>query len=158
MKGTSTSMKFWNQESDYDKLEPLTEQMIVRAEKELKVKLPQSYISLLKKQNGGYINFDAHPSPQPTEWADDLIRVDHIYGIAPNKGILQSSYLIKEWDLPKNLVLISGDGHWWIALDYRIQKEEPPVVYIESDGGRTIELARNFDSFLVGLCTWEYED
>jgi hypothetical protein len=49
-------------------------------------------------------------------------------------------------------VLISGDGHWWIALDYRRQKEKPPVVYIESDGGRTVELASNFDSFLA------YED
>ncbi len=90
-------MEFWNQESEYYKLEPLTEQMIVRAERELKVKLPQPYIALLKKQNGGYINFDAHPSSRPTEWADDHIRVDHIFGIAPDEGILQSPYLIKEW-------------------------------------------------------------
>lgn len=46
-------------------------------------------------------------------------------------------------------MLISGDGHWWIALDYRKRKEEPPVVYIESEGGFTIELAKNFDSFLT---------
>ncbi|MCR8630881.1 SMI1/KNR4 family protein [Paenibacillus sp. N5-1-1-5] len=59
---------------------------------------------------------------------------------------------------PKHVVLISGDGHWWIALDYRDRKEEPPVIYIESDGGTTFELAKNFNSFLVGLCHWGYED
>lgn len=150
-------MEFWSQESEYFKLQPLTKDIVVRAEKELKIKLPESFIALLEKQNGGYINFDAHPTSLPTEWADDHIKVDHIYGIALNEGILQSSYLIREWGLPRNLVLISGDGHWWIALDYRKRKEEPPVIYIESDGGATIELAENFDSFLTGLCNWEYK-
>lgn len=76
-------MHFWNQESDYFKLQPLTKEMVFHAEKELKVCLPESFIALLEKQNGGYINFDAHPTSVPTEWADDHIKVDHIYGIAP---------------------------------------------------------------------------
>lgn len=131
---------------------------MAHVEKDLKVKLPEYFIGLLEKQNGGYINFDAHPASLPTEWADDHIKVDYIYGIAPNEGILQSSYLISEWGLPKKLIIISGDGHWWIALDYRNCNEEPPVIHIESDGGLTIELANNFDSFLRGLCNGKYED
>lgn len=151
-------MEFWRQESDYFELQSLTKEMVLSAEKELKVRLPESYITLLEKQNGGYIIFDAHPSPLPTKWADDHVMVDHIYGIAPNEGVLEISYLIKEWGLPNEIVLISGEGHWWIALDYRKRKEDPPVIYIESDGGFTIELAKNFDSFLAGLCNWEYVD
>ncbi|MDD9269595.1 SMI1/KNR4 family protein [Paenibacillus sp. GCM10023248] len=58
----------------------------------------------------------------------------------------------------EELIIISGDGHLWIALDYRNCNDEPPVKYIESDGGFTIELANNFNSFLTGLCNWEYED
>lgn len=76
------------------------------------------------------------------------------------KGILESEYLIKEWDLPENVVLISGDGHSWIALDYSIRKTEPPVILIDVDEEQTLELAPNFDSFLNGLYkgSIEFED
>ncbi|WNR42934.1 SMI1/KNR4 family protein [Paenibacillus roseipurpureus] len=81
-------MEFWSQESDYFKLHPLTKEMVANAEKELKVKLPESLLALLKWQNGGYINFDAYPTTIPTEWADDHIKVDHIYCIAPTTKFL----------------------------------------------------------------------
>lgn len=67
----------------------------------------------------------------PTSWADDHVHVDHLFGIGmgKEKGILESEYLIQEWDLPKNVVLISGDGHSWIALDYRNSKAEPSAAF-----------------------------
>ncbi|HDX9578808.1 TPA: SMI1/KNR4 family protein, partial [Bacillus pseudomycoides] len=37
-----------------EKLEKLTDDMVVNAEKNLGVKLPKSYIELCKVQNGGY--------------------------------------------------------------------------------------------------------
>lgn len=149
--------KIWQEDDEYYKLEPLTEKDVERTEEKLKIKLPKSYINLLKVQNGGYINYDSFPTDVPTSWADDHINVDHILGIGEENGILESEYLIQEWELPKNIVLVSGSGHSWVALDYRNTKEEPPVIYIDADSGQIIELAPNFETFLNGLYVEETE-
>ncbi|MBM7690745.1 hypothetical protein JOC77_000148 [Peribacillus deserti] len=148
-------MNLWRDDTDEFKLEPLTDEMVKKAEEELKVKLPESYIKILKEQNGGYINYDSHPSDTPNSWADDHVNVEHILGIGEENGILESAYLIEEWDLPKNVVLVTGDGHSWIALDYRNTKVDPPVIFIDVDLELIFELAPNFESFLNGLTTWE---
>ncbi|PYZ97014.1 hypothetical protein CR205_13160 [Alteribacter lacisalsi] len=143
----------WSKEDDDGKLEPLTDKNIKIAEKKLRVKLPDSFVNILKQQNGGYITCNAHPSDVPTSWADDHVPVDHFFGIGmgKEKGILDSEYFIQEWGLPDNVVLISGDGHSWIALDYRGRKTEPPVIFIDVDDEQIVELAQDFDSFLSGL-------
>ncbi|MBO9128520.1 SMI1/KNR4 family protein [Bacillus sp. 165] len=145
----------WQKNNDYYKLEPVTVEIIKKAEEKLKIKLPSSYIKILKEQNGGNIKFDSFPSVVPTSWDDDHINVDHILGIGEEKGILESEYLIQEWGLPNNIVLISGDGHSWIALDYRNTSEEPPVIFIDVEEEQIINLAPNFEIFLNGLTVWE---
>lgn len=139
-------------------LPPLTDKAVKDAEEELKVKLPESYISLLKEQNGGYINYNAFPSSVPTSWAENCIHIDHILGVGEEDGILQSEYLIKEWELPTNIVLFSGEGHSWVAFDYRNTREEPPVIYIDADSEQVIELASNFETFLNGLYVEEEKE
>lgn len=148
-------ISIWRDDIDEYKLAPLTAEMVKQAEEALEVQLPDSYIQILKEQNGGYITFDAHPSDTPNSWADDHVQVDHLLGIGEENGILESQYLIEEWDLPNDVVLISGDGHSWIALDYRKTKEEPPVIFIDGDSEQIFELAPNFESFLNGLTIWE---
>ena len=151
-------MKTIWQDDNYYKLSPLTDKVVENAEKKLKVKLPKSYIKPLKEQNGGYINYNSFPSSVPTSWAEDHIHIDHILGVGEKDGILQSGYLIKEWRLPKNIVLFFGDGHSWVAFDYRNTKEEPPVIYIDADSEQVIELAPNFDTFLNGLYVEENKE
>lgn len=148
----------WQGDNDYCKLEPLSDGIVNKAEEILKIKLPNSYINILKQQNGGAIKFNAHPSNVPTSWADDHVNVDHILGIGlgKEKGILESEYFIQEWGLPKSVVLISGDGHSWIAFDYRNKKVEPPVIFIDVDDEKIIELAPDFEAFLNGLTVWKY--
>ncbi|OZS77799.1 hypothetical protein CF394_08575 [Tetzosporium hominis] len=150
-------MKIWREDTEEYQLAPLTNKMVKEAEENLKVKLPKSYINLLKTQNGGYINYDSFPTKVPTSWAEDHIHVDYLFGIAENKGILQSAYLIQEWDLPKDIVLISGDGHSWVALDYRKTNEEPPILYIDAESNQVIEIARSFKPFIKGLYLEERE-
>ncbi|WP_335871418.1 SMI1/KNR4 family protein [Bacillus sp. 2205SS5-2] len=147
----------WQEDNDYFRLEPLTDAMIKNAEESLNLQLPKSFINILKEQNGGYIKFDAHPSSVPTSWAEDHVNVDHILGIGEKGGILESGYLIKEWGLPNDLVLISGDGHTWIAMDYRRRREEPPIIFIDIDDEQIVELAPNFETFFDGLTNWEEE-
>lgn len=150
----------WQEDNDYGKLEPLTDEMVKKAEDDLGIKLPHPYIQLLKQQNGGYLIFNAHPKDVPTSWAPDHVNVNHLFGIGmgTEKGILDSSYLIQEWDLPENIVLISGDGHAWIALDYRNTKSEPAVMYIDVEQEQEFQLANNFESFINGLIDYSEEE
>ena len=62
-------------------------------------------------------------------------------------------YLIGEWGLPSSLVLLSGDGHFWVALDYRAcgPAGEPSVVYVEADTDVDVQLATDFRAFVEGL-------
>jgi len=57
--------------------------------------------------------------------------------------------MIEEWNLPKDLVLLDGDGHTWIALDYSDRKVEPSVVLLESESNTCITLAKNFEDFIA---------
>ncbi|MCF6137749.1 SMI1/KNR4 family protein [Alkalihalobacillus berkeleyi] len=143
----------WQEDNDYCKLEPLTEEAVKRAEGQLKIKLPNLYINILKQQNGGSIKFNAFPTDVPTDWAEDHINIDHFFGIGldKEKGILDSDYLIQEWDLPRNLVLISGAGHSWFALDYRYSKTDPSVIFIDVELHQELKLASNFEEFIQGL-------
>jgi hypothetical protein len=147
----------WQKDNEYYKLQPLTNDMIKKAEEKLKIRLPHSYINILKEQNGGYIKFDSYPTKVSTSWSHNHINVDHILGIGEENGILESEYLIEEWGLPNNVVLISGSGHSWIALDYRNTRIEPPVIFIDVEFEQIIELAPNCDSFLNGLYVDESE-
>ncbi|HDR8240899.1 TPA: SMI1/KNR4 family protein [Bacillus cereus] len=148
-------------EDDYLKLASINDELIKKAEEVLNVKLPESYINLLKEQNGGTLRLDTHPTSKPNSWADDHVNVSGLYGISFDENessILESRYLIREWEMPDNIVLLSGGGHTWIALDYRNVAENPPVIFIDNEFEEIIELAPNFESFLQNLTTYEYDE
>ncbi len=147
---------------------PLTDALITAAESELGVRLPASYISLLRDQNGGYVSEKlvqvASPSiPLPLQpfLSDGYVSIGSIAGIGNGSGghgdIRTTRYFVNEWDLPERLVLIDGDGHEWIAFDYRNHDgPEPPVILIESDSCVSIQVAASF-SALISACV-EFED
>ena len=143
----------WDKSNDYYTLSTLNDEMILEAEQILGVKLPDSYIKLVREQNGGSLLFDSCPTTVPTSWADDHVNVHCIMGIG-EEGILSSSFYINEWELPEGLVLLCGEGHWWIALDYRNTKENPPVIFVDSEWGQELfilELAKDFTEFINKL-------
>ncbi|MCY8012593.1 SMI1/KNR4 family protein [Bacillus haynesii] len=150
---------FWTYEDeDPYTLKSISERDIQNAEKKLGVKLPEEYKALILEQNGGYINFNAFPSERPTFWAKDHVQVDYLLGLGKKEGILESKAFIKEWGLPDNLILIHGDGHTWIALDYREMKENPPVHYFDSEFEENFRLADSFGEFLSKLYTDSMDD
>jgi len=150
---------FWTYEDeDPYTLKSISERDIQKAEKKLGVKLPEEYKALILEQNGGYINFNAFPSERPTSWAKDHVQVDYLLGLGKKEGILESKAFIKEWGLPDNLILIHGDGHTWIALDYREMKENPPVHYFDSEFEENFRLADSFGEFLSKLYTDSMDD
>lgn len=148
---------FWEiDEEGYYTLKKINAEEIAKAEKKLGVTLPDTYKKLILEQNGGYIVHNAFPTTHSNSWAEDHIQFNHLLGIAEDEGIMDSAYLIKEWELPEGLVLINGDGHTWVAMDYRKTKENPSIHYFDVEMEEDFKLADSFDEFIEGLYTAEY--
>lgn len=144
----------WDVENDEYKLPELTDEALAAAEKQLGMKLPKDYIELMRGQNGGVPVHQAFPCKVKTDWADDHVPVHQIYGIG-EQGILLSPYLIKEWGLPEEIIMFSGEGHMGLAMDYRTVKSEPSIIYIDADNGQIVPVAPSFADLLAGLYTAE---
>lgn len=148
---------FWEIDDEgYYTLKKITAEEVAKAEKKLGITLPDTYKKLILEQNGGYIVHNAFPTTHSNSWAEDHIQFNHLLGIAEGEGIMDSAYLIKEWELPEGLVLINGDGHTWVAMDYRKTKENPAIHYFDVEMEEDFKLADSFDEFIQGLYTAEY--
>ncbi|MCY7433233.1 MULTISPECIES: SMI1/KNR4 family protein [Bacillus] len=148
---------FWEiDEESYYTLKKISEAEISKAEKKLGVTLPDTYKKLILEQNGGYTIHNAFPTTHSNSWAEDHIQFNHLLGIAEDEGIMDSAYLIKEWELPEGLVLINGDGHTWVAMDYRKTKKNPAIHYFDVEMEEDFKLADSFDEFVERLYTVEY--
>jgi hypothetical protein len=145
---------FWA--SNYYEHPPLTDEMVTYAEGQLGVKLPPAYLALLRIQNGGYTQGFGYPMAQPTTWSDDHVPLNALAGIVVDpshqtaQNLLDTAYMTDEWGLPPRQVLLSGDGHWWITLDYR-NGDEPTVAWIDVECGEDVQVAPSFTEFLAGL-------
>ncbi len=138
---------------------PVTDLQVKLAEEELGVKLPKSYINILKEQNGGSIIYDAYPTDQLTYMDEDYVEIYEIRGINHN-DLMDNRILNREWEMPNDVWLLSGDGHTWLALDYRHTKENPPVIFIDnnSDDKVITEIAPDFTTFFKGLINWDEQE
>ena len=145
--------EFWD--DNYYGHPPLTDNMIVQAEWMLGVALPEEFIKLLRVQNGGYTKGFAYPMGQRTTWAADHVPLDELFGIVdPAMGspqnILDSITATQECGLPERQVILTGDGHWWITLDYR-NGPPPCVSWIDVECKEEAPIAPSFGRFLEGL-------
>ena len=135
---------------------PLTDDMIIFAEKMLDVELPSRLIELLRVQNGGYTKGFGFPMSQKTTWSSNHVPLESLCGIVVDTSIktadnlLKSKYLIKEWSLPERQVLLTGEGDWWITLDYR-NGHVPSIRWIDVDSKEDIHVADSFEAFINGL-------
>ncbi|MBS3681169.1 SMI1/KNR4 family protein [Ornithinibacillus massiliensis] len=147
---------------DYE-LDPLDDKTIDKVERKLGVTFPVSYINLLREKNGGELKCNRYPyvyeqdidEENPEENAD--LTIDFLHGISTRKseGVLESIYLIKEWELPKDIVILSSNGgEIFIAFDYRQTKTSPPIILIDAEMEFEDVIAANFDELLNKL----YED
>ncbi|MFB6319474.1 SMI1/KNR4 family protein [Saccharicrinis sp. FJH54] len=151
---TVDKSNFWAE--NFYKHPPLTDKTIMSAEFALKVQLPKLLIELLKIQNGGYTKGFRFPMKQKTSWAEDHVPFNEMFGIVTDKSIdtaqniLDSDYMTKEWGLPEKQVLLSGDGHYWISLDFR-NNSIPSVRWLDMENNEDIHIANCFDDFINGL-------
>ncbi|MFI6880020.1 MerR family transcriptional regulator [Streptomyces sp. NPDC050400] len=148
---------FWG-EGSYGVQDPLTDAAVEEAEQHLGVRLPSSLLEILRLRNGGPVDpaRDAFPTTVPTSWSESHVPLDGLMGIGRREGhlsLLDTPYLVEEWGLPSPLVLLSGDGHCWIALDYRLcgRHGEPSVTWFDTDRDTELALAPDFTTFVGGL-------
>ncbi|MFF9573204.1 SMI1/KNR4 family protein [Streptomyces sp. NPDC014685] len=149
---------FWDTSSDYGVQPPLTDRAVAEAEQLLNITLPDSLLDLLRAQNGGRVSDsrNAFPVSRPTSWSPDHVPFDSVMGIGRRQrmlSMLDSPYLVEEWGLPAAVVVISGDGHYWIGLDYRScgRHGEPSVAWLDAEDNSELTLAPNFHFFIKGL-------
>jgi len=163
---------FW-EDSDYARQdyvsEPPTEEEIQVIEQELGYRLPQSYIFLMRGQNGGVPNPTCFPTELSTGWADNHIAISGISGIGRDKsyslgGDLGSRFMIEEWGYPDIGIVICdcpSAGHDVVMLDYRQcgPEGEPQVIHVDQENNYEITfLAPDFESFITGLVNDEMYD
>ena len=142
---------------------PLTDGSLEAVETMLGRTLPDAYVNLLREQNGGrllrdvvLIN-DSIPA-KFLGWIEDAYEIGTLHGAIPDKDALDSvtatSYMTTEWRLPPDLVLLAGNGHTWLALDYS-KPGEPSVVIARADEPELFKIAENFTALLSQLVPYE---
>lgn len=141
--------RFWDESSDHGVEAPLTDAALAEAEAKLGVRLPAAFVELLRVRNGGNVAREFRRFPvRGTSWAEDHVGFEDVRGIGPE--LLDNAYYTSEWEMPPELVLLTGDGHWWIALDYR-RPGEPAVTWYDNELGQDVRLADDFRAFVEGL-------
>lgn len=133
-----------------------TDQEILDIEKETGYKLPESYIELIKHQNGGV-------TANSIVTTDNLcVHLVGIYGIDKDKecsvcGDCGTEFWLEEWGYPAiGLVIadtISG-GHDMVFLDYSEcgPEGEPMVTLVDQEDDYSQEiLADNFEEFICKI-------
>ncbi|MFJ9060307.1 SMI1/KNR4 family protein [Streptomyces sp. NPDC102409] len=150
---------FWG-EGLYGVQPPLSDAVVQDAERRLGVRLPASLLELLRVRNGGPVAevWNAFPTDVPTSWSENHVPLEDMMGIGRHDGrlsLLDSVYLVEEWGLPSPLVLLSGDGHCWIALDYRTcgEQGEPSVTWFDVETDTELPLATDFQTFVERLAS-----
>lgn len=117
---------------------PFREELVAAAELSLGVKLPESYIQLLRMRNGGRPVNRRVCTPFRTSWSRDGFEIHSIIGIGSSLGIdgeYGSRYMIAEWDYPDVGIVIASTpsaGHDTVMLDYS-KGGEPSVIYVDED-------------------------
>lgn len=145
--------------------EPVTNAMVASAERVLGLKLPPSYIGLLKIHNGGFLERNVFTN---VEGYSEITNRGFfgIYGIgsgdtsgidclvADDKTLNQ--YLIEQWSYPAMSLVFGHPAHGGFALDYSAcgPSGEPSVIYTDAEcypDVRHFKVAPEFAAFLSAL-------
>ena len=153
---------FWDRSSDYAVGAALDEETVAAVEASLGVRLPASYLALMRARNGGVPQRTCYPTAVPTSWAEDHVAIETFLPVG--KGAdgallneLGEQSAVAEWGYPDIGVYICdcpSGGHDMVALDYRACGPDgaPRVVHVENEGEtRITDLAEDFAAFAAGL-------
>lgn len=114
----------------------VTPERVSQVERETGFRLPGAYLDVLRDRNGGELVEDCFRTEFRSSWGGDYFQVGLLLGIGPAEvSILDSKYMIDEWQIPVRGLLISStpSGHDWVLLDYGDcgPQGEPAVAYVD---------------------------
>ena len=113
---------FWNEDGKYKRIEyPINDEIIKKAEENLGIKFPQSFIDLMKIQNGGKLNYPYFKLPDLTE-KQEFPSIEPIHFEEDDESILSSKQLLADVNLPKEFIVLWTDCHFWVVFTIEIQK------------------------------------
>ncbi|QXE00908.1 SMI1/KNR4 family protein [Terribacillus sp. DMT04] len=117
------------------------------------IELPSLYKEHILVKNGGKPVLDSIPTNVPTTWASDHANVNVLFGLRSDDGILDTDTLIKEWNLPENIVVFAmSEDNAFFYFDYSSQKENPPIKIYEPEGNlKAYEVAKDYETFITSL-------
>ncbi|MDP6931791.1 MAG: SMI1/KNR4 family protein [Myxococcota bacterium] len=140
---------------------PVTPGMVLAAQEALNLRLPESYLEVLRACNGGPLRRTCLPTDVSTSWSGDFVLLRNLAGIGCEGGIdgaAGTTWLAGQWDYPTPCVVLGNEGRWALLLDYRNcpTGSEPPVLLVDSDidegdGIAEWRLAEDFGSLLERL-------
>ena len=157
---------FWHQHEYFTENyveKTLTDEMVSMTESKLGYRLPESYIELMKIQNGG--------KPIKNYWINEYAKGNEVeeigitgfFGIGSKKsysifGEYGNEFWFTEWEYPRDIGIIIADtesgGHDMIYLDYRDcgNEGEPKVSVCFQEYDYEIQvLANSFEEFITML-------
>lgn len=109
--------------------------------------LPESYLTLLQEQNGGYIRKLIVPTEEPTSDGFDYAYLHYIFGLHS----LTAFTLPYQDFLPDYFIIFSAHQQQYFAFDYSTQGDEPSIRYIDTETDNWQTVAPNFTHFLEKL-------
>lgn len=157
----------YNDDLEYDfyESEVLTENVLKNVEEKFGIKLPETYIELMKVKNGGLISFQKntyyfeYKNPHDGEYCRSSLNIFELRGITLDKiGIGCTFEMIEEWEYPEDIVILLHEGHYCVCLDYRnYNGDNPPVSYIDLEVELDVIVADDFEELINNL-TMDIDD
>lgn len=146
-------------EYDFNESEVLTENVLKNVEKTFGVKLPETYIKLMKVKNGGMISsqyntyYFEYTNPRDGEHYRSSLNIFGLRGITLDEiGIGCTFEIVEEWEYPEDIVILLHEGHYCVCLDYRnYSGDNPPVSYIDLEVELDMIIADSFEEFINNL-------
>jgi len=131
----------------------VTHQLVEYAESQWGVVLPESYVELVKVQNGGYTSKVLPGSVHSQIWGIPPIEGDWdgrtLYNIVSSFADPVEFGLS---DDARFVITLDGDGHWYLCMDYRNTegRHDPRIVMIDVESGyeETSVIAPSFEEYL----------
>lgn len=161
----SESSDFWDRSERWHAEyidDVLTDDLVEDVEQRLGHRLPQAYVDLCRKQNGGVPKRAYHPITSSPAWPDGFVQIHAIKGIGFRNewslcGHYGQEHSIGEWGYPAIGVYFAdlpSGGHDMLCLDYSAPNDQggPRVVHIDQeDDFRLTFVADSFEAFIAGL-------
>lgn len=156
---------FWHdtRESERRHIGSAPDWRIIReVEAELGVKLPASYVELMKLHNGGMVNRCWFPARTPAKSYADYVQITSILSLGKDApyslcGRFGSRFLVESYSHNPEIGVVVANtvkpGRALVFLDYRENgpEGEPCVTYADAETGTEIRLADSFEAFVRGL-------